>query len=69
MNFDLAKIKWTSKLNMVDVLQAFKLLQDCSTSELATLDVLSDERRRKIIFDSLSEIEERKILPLDAILE
>ena len=69
MNFDLAKIKWTSKLNMVDVLQAFKLLQDCSTSELATLDALSDEKRRKIIFDSLSEIEERKILPLDAILE
>ena len=69
MNFDLTKIKWTSKLSMVDALQAFKLLQDCSTSELATLDVLSDERRRKIIFDSLSEIEERKILPLDAILE
>ncbi|PIR78569.1 MAG: hypothetical protein COU28_00915 [Candidatus Magasanikbacteria bacterium CG10_big_fil_rev_8_21_14_0_10_36_16] len=69
MNFDLTKIKWTSKLSMVDALQAFKLLQDCSTSELATLDALSDEKRRKIIFDSLSEIEERKILPLDAILE
>ncbi|OIO19480.1 MAG: hypothetical protein AUJ23_02030 [Candidatus Magasanikbacteria bacterium CG1_02_32_51] len=69
MNFDLTKIKWTSKLSMVDALQALQLVKDCSKSELATLDVLSDEKRRKIIFDSLSEIEERKILPLDAILE
>ena len=56
MNFDLAKIKWTSKLSMADALQSFQLLRDCSKSELATLDALSDEKRRKIIFDSLSEI-------------
>ncbi|MDD2656544.1 MAG: hypothetical protein PHQ18_03185 [Patescibacteria group bacterium] len=69
MNFDLTKIKWTSKLSMDDALRAFELMQDCSESELATLDALSDEKRRQIIFDSLQEIEKRKILPLDAVLE